>query len=58
MKVKTHLAIIGMLTLTLLGCQITNPTLREKALTARQEGNTDRAIKLYSKALSLRRLGY
>lgn len=54
MKVKTHLAIIGMLTLTLLGCQITNPTLREKALTARQEGNTDRAIKLYSKALSQR----
>ncbi|HAI11554.1 MAG TPA: hypothetical protein DCM28_07600 [Phycisphaerales bacterium] len=52
MKVTTHWAMIGMLTLTMFGCHITNPTLREKAINAKKDGNTERALKLYSKALS------
>lgn len=44
--------IFALLSLSLVGCQITNPTLREKALQAKQAGNVDRAVKLYQKALS------
>lgn len=51
MKVTTHWAMIGMLSLAMFGCHITNPTLREKALVARQNGNDDRAMQLYVKAL-------
>ncbi|MAX22919.1 MAG: hypothetical protein CMJ19_00325 [Phycisphaeraceae bacterium] len=51
MKSLTLLTVMSLLTLSLFGCKLTNPTLREKAIQAKQRGDVDRAVQLYNKAL-------
>jgi len=52
MKVKLSWMFLGVISLSLLGCHMTNPTLREKAYQAKRQGNIPRAVELYNKALS------
>lgn len=52
MKVTKQWVMIGMLSLAMFGCHINNPTLRQKAIDALQDGDTARATKFYNKALS------
>ena len=52
MKSKTSLVLLCVLSVMLAGCYATNPTLRAKARNAVNEGNIDRGLKLYNKALS------